>query len=42
VLGAAGCLVLVATLPWEAVVAGVLVFVVGILLRLVRVVWLRS
>jgi APA family basic amino acid/polyamine antiporter len=42
VLGAAGCLVLVATLPWEAVVAGVLVFVVGILLRVVRVVWLRS
>ena len=33
VLGCAGCLVLVATLPWEAVVAGVLVFLVGILAR---------
>jgi APA family basic amino acid/polyamine antiporter len=33
VLGAAGCLVLVVTLPWEAVVAGVAVFVVGIVLR---------
>ena len=42
VLGATGCLVLVATLPWEAVVAGVAVFLVGILLRVVRVVWLRS
>jgi len=42
VLGATGCLVLVATLPWEAVVAGVAVFLVGILLRLVRVVRLRS
>ena len=29
-VGCAGCLVLVATLPWEAVVAGVAVFVVGI------------
>jgi basic amino acid/polyamine antiporter, APA family len=35
-LGCAGCLVLVATLPWEAVVAGVLVFVVGVVGR-----WLR-
>ena len=42
VLGATGCLVLVATLPWEAVVAGVAVFLVGILLRLVRVVRLHS
>jgi APA family basic amino acid/polyamine antiporter len=42
VLGATGCLVLVATLPWEAVVAGVAVFLVGILLRLARVVRLRS
>ncbi|MEO6510303.1 MAG: APC family permease [Nocardioides sp.] len=30
VLGMAGCLVLVATLPWESVVAGVVVFAVGI------------
>ena len=36
VLGCAGCLVLVATLPWEAVVAGVLVFLVGIVVRVVR------
>ena len=35
-VGCAGCLVLVVTLPWESVVAGVLVFVVGILGR-----WLR-
>ena len=45
VLGCAGCLVLVATLPWEAVVAGVLVFLVGIVVRVVRLVrgrrWLR-
>jgi APA family basic amino acid/polyamine antiporter len=41
-LGCAGCVVLVATLPWEAVVAGVAVFVVGILVRLARVVRLRS
>src|SRR4051794_18472745 len=37
VLGAAGCLVLVATLPWQAVVAGVAVFAVGIAVRVVRV-----
>jgi basic amino acid/polyamine antiporter, APA family len=35
-LGCAGCVVLVATLPWEAVAAGVLVFLVGILVRVVR------
>ncbi len=35
-LGAAGCLVLVATLPWQSVVAGVAVFVVGIAIRWVR------
>ena len=34
--GCAGCLVLVATLPWEAVVSGVAVFVVGIAYRLLR------
>ena len=32
----AGCLVLVATLPWQSVVAGVAVFAVGIGYRLVR------
>jgi len=36
VLGAAGCLVLVATLPWPSVLAGVAVFVVGIALRWAR------
>jgi basic amino acid/polyamine antiporter, APA family len=34
VLGVVGCLVLVATLPWGAVVAGVCVFAVGVLGRL--------
>jgi APA family basic amino acid/polyamine antiporter len=32
-LGCAGCLVLVASLPWQAVVAGVLVFAVGMGVR---------
>ncbi len=36
VLGALGCLVLVATLPWQAVIGGVAVFVVGILYRAIR------
>jgi APA family basic amino acid/polyamine antiporter len=36
-LGCAGCLVLVATLPWQSVVAGVLVFVAGVLVRAARV-----
>ena len=40
-LGAAGCLVLVATLPWQSVVAGVAVFAVGIVLRLGRLRRLR-
>lgn len=35
-LGVAGCLLLVATLPWRSVVAGVAVFVVGIVVRAVR------
>jgi APA family basic amino acid/polyamine antiporter len=33
VAGALGCLVLVATLPWPAVVAGTAVFAVGVLYR---------
>jgi APA family basic amino acid/polyamine antiporter len=33
VLGMAGCLVLVVTLPWQSVLAGVLVFAVGIAYR---------
>jgi APA family basic amino acid/polyamine antiporter len=37
VLGCAGCLVLVGALPWEAIVAGVVVFVVGIVIRALRV-----
>ena len=35
-LGCTGCLVLVATLPWRAVVAGLAVFAVGLALRWVR------
>ncbi len=35
-LGGAGCLLLVATLPWQSVLAGVLVFAVGIAIRLIR------
>jgi APA family basic amino acid/polyamine antiporter len=33
VVGAAGCLILVATLPWQAVVTGVVVLAVGVALR---------
>jgi APA family basic amino acid/polyamine antiporter len=36
VLGAAGCAVLVVTLPWTSVAAGVAVFAVGVLYRLWR------
>jgi APA family basic amino acid/polyamine antiporter len=36
VLGAVGCLVLVATLPWPAVLAGAAVFAVGVVYRSVR------
>jgi APA family basic amino acid/polyamine antiporter len=35
-LGCAGCLVLVATLPWQAVAAGLAVFAVGLALRASR------
>jgi APA family basic amino acid/polyamine antiporter len=35
-LGCTGCLVLVATLPWQAVVAGLAVFAVGIAVRGLR------
>ncbi len=35
-LGCAGCLVLVATLPWQAVVTGLAVFAVGIAVRVWR------
>jgi APA family basic amino acid/polyamine antiporter len=35
-LGGAGCLVLVASLPWPSVVTGVVVFAVGIAVRVVR------
>jgi APA family basic amino acid/polyamine antiporter len=34
--GCAGCLVLVATLPWESVVAGLAVFAVGVAWRMTR------
>jgi APA family basic amino acid/polyamine antiporter len=36
VLGALGCLVLVATLPWQAVVSGLAVFALGVVVRWVR------
>lgn len=36
VAGVAGCLVLVATLPWRAVAVGVAVFAAGVLYRVVR------
>lgn len=36
VTGAAGCLVLAATLPWQSVAAGVVVLVVGVLCRGLR------
>ena len=40
-LGCAGCLVLVATLPWHSVVAGITVFVIGIAVRAIRLSLLR-
>jgi basic amino acid/polyamine antiporter, APA family len=36
-LGAVGCLVLVATLPWQSVATGIAVLVVGVVIRSVRV-----
>jgi APA family basic amino acid/polyamine antiporter len=36
VLGCAGCLVLVVSLPWESVVAGFAVFALGIAIRALR------
>lgn len=36
VLGAAGCLLLMATLPWQAVIAGIAVFALGLGYRAVR------
>ncbi len=39
VLGGAGCLVLVATLPWRSVVAGLAVFAIGIVIRWLRLSW---
>jgi APA family basic amino acid/polyamine antiporter len=42
VLGAAGCVVLVATLPWQAVVAGLAVFAVGACYRAARLAASRS
>ncbi|HVV24059.1 MAG TPA: APC family permease [Pseudonocardiaceae bacterium] len=37
VVGVAGCLVLVATLPWQSVLAGVVMFAIGLIGRLVVV-----
>ena len=42
VLGAAGCVLLVATLPWQAVVAGLGVFAVGMGYRATRLRFARS
>ena len=36
ILGAAGCLLLVATLPWQAIASGVLVLAIGIAYRALR------
>jgi APA family basic amino acid/polyamine antiporter len=41
VLGALGCLTLVVTLPWQAVVGGIAVFAVGIAYRVVRL-WIAA
>jgi APA family basic amino acid/polyamine antiporter len=35
-LGVVGCLVLVATLPWQAVLTGIGVFALGVIYRLIR------
>lgn len=42
VLGATGCVVLAATLPWQAVVGGTLVLAVGVGYRVIRQRWLAS
>jgi APA family basic amino acid/polyamine antiporter len=42
VLGAAGCLVLVATLPWQSVLAGIAVFAVGLTGRAIVFAWRAS
>jgi basic amino acid/polyamine antiporter, APA family len=42
VLGAAGCLLLVATLPWQAVVAGIGVFALGVGYRAIRLTAART
>jgi basic amino acid/polyamine antiporter, APA family len=36
IVGAAGCLLLVATLPWQAIVSGVLVLAIGVAYRALR------
>jgi APA family basic amino acid/polyamine antiporter len=41
VLGALGCLTLVVTLPWQAVIGGISVFAVGIAYRAVRL-WIAA
>ena len=42
IIGALGCGVLVVTLPWQSVVAGVIVLLVGITYRLLRRRWMRG
>ncbi|MFE7844404.1 APC family permease [Microbacterium sp. NPDC057407] len=42
IIGAAGCVVLVSTLPWESVVAGVLVALAGVAYRMLRLRFTRA
>ena len=36
IVGAIGCLLLVATLPWQSIVGGIVVLVIGITYRAIR------
>jgi APA family basic amino acid/polyamine antiporter len=42
IMGMIGCAVLVVTLPWTAVLGGILIFAIGIVYRAVRVRYLRA
>ena len=41
VIGALGCGVLVVTLPWQSITAGIVVLLVGVAYRLLRMWWIR-
>lgn len=41
VVGALGCAVLVVTLPWQSIVAGIVVLLAGVTYRLLRTRWMR-